>query len=65
MEKNIKETTAQWDDVPMKVVGRRREGVGGLVRGARFLRMGLERNIRLPKRVKGVFRYRSHEEANL
>ena len=59
-----KETSAQWDDIPAKVVGRRRPPAMNLERGAAFLRMGKDMGIRLSGRKKGVFRYRSHEEAN-
>lgn len=60
----VRETREQWDDVPAKVVGRRKPGVVNLERGAAFLRWGADANIRLRGRPKGVFRYRSFEEAD-
>lgn len=64
MSSEMKDTQAQWDDVPGKVVGRRRQGVVNLEQGAGLLRMGYDRNLRLPGRPRGVFRFRTHEEAN-
>ena len=54
-----------WDDPPRKVVGRRTPPKGGLVELAGFLRMaGLlqKGEIGWPK---GVFRFKTHEEADL
>ncbi len=64
MKMKVRETREQWDDVPAKVVGRRKPPVVDLVRGEGFLRMGKDMGIRLPFRPKGVFRYRTHEQAN-
>lgn len=61
--KLVRETTEQWDDVPAKVVGRRKQGLINLERGSAFLAMGRER-CGGNGRPKGVFRYASHEEAN-
>lgn len=59
----LRETKEQWDDVPVKVVGKRRKGTVNLDKGEKFLRLGLDLNVRLHGRKAGVFRYRSHEEA--
>lgn len=64
MNGKVKETREQWDDVPAKVVGRRKPGRVTLESGASFLQWGAERNIRLRGRIRGVYRYASHEEAN-
>ena len=64
MKSSVKETKEQRDDVPAKVVGRRQKGVMNLERGADFLRIGIDRNVRLRGHPKGVFRYSSHEQAN-
>lgn len=60
----VRETREQWDDVPAKVVGRRKPGPINLERGAAFLRWGQDVNLRLRGRPKGVFRYRSFEESD-
>ena len=64
MKKVVKETREQWDDVPAKVVGRRRSGVGGWSR-ATILQQRI--NDMMPGKTgwpKGVFRFHSHEEAD-
>lgn len=63
MNGKVKETREQWDDVPAKVVGRRRKGMINLEKGDGFLRLGVDMGVRLSGRAKGVHRYRSHEEA--
>ena len=63
MNNRIRETTEQWDDVPAKVIGRRKPCRVNLESGAGFLRMGLDRKVRIPGREKGVYRYKTHEEA--
>ncbi len=63
MKRAVRETSEQWDDVPAKVVGRRRKGPVNLELGEGFLRMGADAGRRIPHRPKGVVRYTSHEEA--
>lgn len=62
MKRVVKETREQWDDVPAKVVGRRRSGPVDLERGEGFLRLGKDMGVRLPHRPKGVFRYKTFDE---
>ena len=64
MSKIVRKLSEQWDDAPAKVVGRRIRFAVNLECGAGFLRMGADRNLQLRNRKKGVYRYRSHEEAN-
>jgi hypothetical protein len=64
MTKEIREQAEQWDDVPGKVVGHRQPGPRNLEICADFLAWSVQRGVRLKGRPKGVFRYRSHEEAN-
>lgn len=53
-----------WDDVPVKVVGRRIKGAVDLKSAEPFLRMSTDRGLSFSGYPKGVFRFRSHEEAN-
>jgi len=64
MKKKIKETRAQWDDVPAKVVGRRFSGAGGW-NNATILQERINRG--LPGKSgwpRGVVRFKSFEEAD-
>lgn len=64
MRKIFKETTAQWDEVPAKVVGRRMAGVGGW-RNADVLHQRInESQHEKAGWPKGVVRFLSHEEAD-
>jgi len=63
MKEKIKETRAQWDDVPAKVVGKRKSIPVNLESGEGFLKLGKDMGIRFKGRPKGVFRYKSFEEA--
>ncbi len=64
MDKRIRETSEQWDDVPRKIVGRRRKPVLNLETGAAFFQFGREMGEGKVGRRKGVVRYRTHDEAN-
>jgi hypothetical protein len=64
MERKVNETTEQWDDVPAKVVGRRRRGATGW-RQATVLQDNA--NAAMVGRTswpKGVFRFRTFDEAD-
>jgi len=64
MNPKVKETREQWDDVPAKVVGRRRNAAGGW-RNADVLQCRVNEAIRgRTTWPKGVFRFQSHSEAD-
>jgi len=64
VDKRIRETSEQWDDVPAKVVGRRGKAPVNLEKGAAFMRMAADRGGHRVGWPKGVFRFRSHDEAD-
>lgn len=64
MKKQVKETREQWDDVPAKVVGRRRSGVGGWSNVTILQQRVNEQKVGRASWPKGVFRFHSHEEAD-
>ncbi|HMP74744.1 MAG TPA: hypothetical protein PKE12_00465 [Kiritimatiellia bacterium] len=64
MDKVVREPSEQWDDVPAKVVGRRRKPVLNLESGEAFFRLGRELGEGKVGRKRGVVRYRTHAEAN-
>ena len=64
MDKRIRETSEQWDDVPRKVVGRRLPAAGGW-RDATVLQERVNQSmIGVTRWPKGVHRFRSFKEAD-
>ena len=62
----MRETKEQWDDLPpdAKAVGKRRPPQGGLEFGDGLQRLANEMGQGLVTWPKGVFRFKSHEEAD-
>ena len=62
----IRETTAQWDDLPQgaKVVGKRRPPGDGLETGGALQRLAQDMAAGRVTWPKGVWRFRTHEEAD-
>lgn len=54
----------QWDEIPAKVIGRKAKQPMNLERGAAFLRMSAERGTPCVSWPKGVYRFKTHEEAD-
>lgn len=64
MTMNVRETSEQWDDAPRKVVGRRKRCSGGWTNATKLQDLANQMNRGRTTWPRGVFRFRSHEEAD-
>ncbi len=64
MTMKVRETSEQWDDVPRKVVGRRKVAIGGWENASKLQDLANKMNRGRTTWPRGVYRFRSFEEAD-